>query len=454
MEFSEITVRIQNFRAIKDAKLKLNGLTVLSGLNGSGKSTIAKTLYYAIRTALNYEKLLDMHLLGVFERTFQEFSFLIDDLCRSMSRYNLQEKNTADFASLFLSLDLNRTEEIPALLKSALDRVADISDRIASVQEERRRSFFASLLKRANLKLLSLGIGEMDLNAPQRKINEAFLEKVREEIVKNEQKKEKRSLSEFVKLCKAKIDIEIPEEFSYQEGNVEIFDKQEICVRPIQEIKTVCYIDTPWIIDFAANRFKFAIPHAHWREIVATLNKPDDDEAYGLFSEEIASVIKGRASLSKDDPRLFFDRSDDKHFHLRDMATGIKNFSIIQRLAEKGVFNDKTLLILDEPESHLHPQWIAEYARILVLMQKELGVRMLVASHSPDMIDALQTFSDAVGIADKTNFYLAEETAAEPFLYEYRALGNSVSEIFKAFNVAASRIADYEKSLESDAAEN
>lgn len=136
---------------------------------------------------------------------------------------------------------------------------------------------------------------------------------------------------------------------------------------------------------------------------------------------------------------------------MRDVATGIKGFSIIQRLAEKHAFDEKTLLILDEPESHLHPQWIVEYARILVLMQKELGVKMLIASHSPDMIDALQTFSESAGIADRTNFYLAEESASDSFLYTYEPLGNSIAKIFKVFNVAATRIANYEKDLGKNA---
>ena len=456
MESSETAVRLQNFRAIKDANLKLNGLTVLSGINGSGKSTIAKTLYYAIKTALNYEKILDGLLRRKFDRAFDEFSFFIDDLVRSMSRYSLVDKENFSADDLFSPLKGKTGKEFIRCLEDTLEKITVLSEKIESVTEERRRNFLRSLLRRANQKLVFDDDNSVDLNNSQRGINCAVLQKAQELISQTEEKKEKRSLAAFVKLCSSIFGVEIPDGFSYREGDVEIFDKDEKRVRPIQDFKVVHYVDTPWVIDFPNNRFLFiTLPHAHWTDILEKIGTPDDFSVHSSIAEDIAkTIIKGYATLRSDDPRLFFERTDNVRFLLRDAATGIKGLSIIQRLAEKRAFDDKTLLILDEPESHLHPQWIVEYARILVLMQKELGVKLLIASHSPDMIDALQTFSQSAGIETRTNFYLAEETSPASFSYEYRLLGNSIAKIFKAFNVAASRIANYEKTLKNDAAQN
>lgn len=50
-------LQINNFRAIKSADIELNGITVVSGINGSGKSTVAKLLYYIFHNANEYDKL-------------------------------------------------------------------------------------------------------------------------------------------------------------------------------------------------------------------------------------------------------------------------------------------------------------------------------------------------------------------------------------------------------------
>ena len=102
-----------------------------------------------------------------------------------------------------------------------------------------------------------------------------------------------------------------------------------------------------------------------------------------------------------------------------------------------------TLLIIDEPEAHLHPQWIVEYARILVLLKKEIGVRILIASHNPDMVAAIQSIGKKEGIGDAITFYQAFSSPEHPFEYEYKNLGIEISEIFKSFNIAISRIQDY-----------
>ena len=450
MPTPEITVRIQDFRAIKDAALKLNGLTVLSGLNGSGKSTIAKTLYYAIKTALNYETILDKLLFDEIEAVMERYCFFLRNLMTSMIRGGaLDHAEKIDPTYL---LKENDSAELFAAVDRIFAAAAFLENKISKVADEKKRKFFLSLLSRADSLLVFSGNKNPPSNSTHGEITESFSRDLSEATDKNEKQKEKRTLNSFIKLCATVARIEIPSSFSYTENGIEIFDKQEKTVRPIQEIEAAYYIDTPWIVDFLGTPTPGI--HTHWREILMAIYEPDDFTVHSPFAEHIAKTTRGYALRKKEDPRLFFEREDKQNFLLRDVATGIKGLSIIQRLAEKHAFDEKTLLILDEPESHLHPQWIVEYARILVLMQKKLGVKMLIASHSPDMIDALQTFSESVGIADKTNFYLAKETEPDSFLYAYELLGNSVSEIFKAFNVAASRIADYEEKLAGDAAEN
>ena len=97
---------------------------------------------------------------------------------------------------------------------------------------------------------------------------------------------------------------------------------------------------------------------------------------------------------------------------------------------------------MDEPESNLHPQWIIEYARLIVLLNKEIGVKFFIASHNPDMVSALKYISEKERVQDTLNYYLAEKIENK-FSYNYRNLGVSIDPIFKSFNIAMDRINQY-----------
>ena len=55
--------------------------------------------------------------------------------------------------------------------------------------------------------------------------------------------------------------------------------------------------------------------------------------------------------------------------------------------------NAKSLLIIDEPEVHLHPEWQVKFAEILTLLQKEIDIHILLTTHSPYFLQAIDVFS-------------------------------------------------------------
>ena len=59
---SLLEVNIDNFRAIKQAHIKLDGITVVAGDNSSGKSTISKILYYLFKISNYYNDILEEKL--------------------------------------------------------------------------------------------------------------------------------------------------------------------------------------------------------------------------------------------------------------------------------------------------------------------------------------------------------------------------------------------------------
>lgn len=98
--------------------------------------------------------------------------------------------------------------------------------------------------------------------------------------------------------------------------------------------------------------------------------------------------------------------------------------------------------ILDEPEAHLHPKWIVEYARMLVFLQSKLGLKIVLSTHNPDMVSAIDAISRKEKTEGNTCFYFASPCRENPFSYVYDKQDN-VENIFDSFNVAITRIQEY-----------
>lgn len=75
-----IELEIKDYRAIQKAKIALNGITVLSGENGCGKSTIAKLTYHSIQTINQYENIIYRPLLAFYKKTLEIFTDISNDL--------------------------------------------------------------------------------------------------------------------------------------------------------------------------------------------------------------------------------------------------------------------------------------------------------------------------------------------------------------------------------------
>ena len=162
----------------------------------------------------------------------------------------------------------------------------------------------------------------------------------------------------------------------------------------------------------------------------------------------VKDLLNGETVLEEDDvfdeKSLRYISKDKKvNISLKDAATGFKAFSYLQRLLENGNLNQETLLMIDEPEAHLHPQWIVEFARLLVLLNKELGLKIMIASHNPDMVYAIHDIAHKEGVLSDTRFYVAQPDEENPHQYVYKDLEHEIGEIFDSFNIALDRINIY-----------
>ena len=103
----------------------------------------------------------------------------------------------------------------------------------------------------------------------------------------------------------------------------------------------------------------------------------------------------------------FKENGIDEPVRVSNLSMGSKSLAIILKLIKSGYIMDKGIIILDEPEIHLHPKWQLYFAEILVMMQKELNLHILINTHSPYFINALEVYSIEYDTASKYSYYLA-----------------------------------------------
>jgi len=152
---------------------------------------------------------------------------------------------------------------------------------------------------------------------------------------------------------------------------------------------------------------KIKFPYLQWDLYVKLTNEPKltYETIKDIEQIDVSNIIKGEFKQDKSEEFKFYRENNE--IEISNVSTGIKQFGTLQVLLANGQIEPKRLMIIDEPEVHLHPKWQLEMAKIIVELVKN-DVKVLVNSHSPYMIEALKRYSDIAGIEDKTNFYLAE----------------------------------------------
>ena len=98
-------------------------------------------------------------------------------------------------------------------------------------------------------------------------------------------------------------------------------------------------------------------------------------------------------------------------------------------MLEEGILKEKYILVLDEPEIHLHPKWQLLYAEIIVLIQKLFNVYIVITTHSPYFLEAIELFTKKHCIDGKTNYYLSDIDKKENYS-TINLVNDRISEIY------------------------
>jgi ABC-type multidrug transport system ATPase subunit len=433
----DIRLLVQNFRAVDHADIIINGITVVAGENGSGKSSISKLLYFLYKTVANYNDVVKRQLYNnlkdirkVLEIMFQELRLRETPQKRDIWRKEFQELERGIFNAD--SLD-DESEKWSSLLSTLMNDYLHFSS-------QKTESF--SKIRRDRINFIIKDILQDEESTEE---IEDLISKL-QGIIKNhfydaKEKIDLRPTSVFKEeLEDIFVDNELPQKFEVLEYGAPIISLESDHLSIPYNIQNAIYIDSPMMFhsDLSDN--------IHWDDLAELLIKSGNpNERHSIADIISQDIIKG--DVGSDDSAFsvqdfVFKRADGLVFNLSTVATGIKAFSMLQLLLKNGSITSKTLLIIDEPESNLHPQWIIEYARIIVLLNKQIGVKFFLASHNPDMVSAIRYISEKEGTLSNVDFYLASKID-DKFRFNYLYLNKEIDPIFSSFNIAIERINKY-----------
>lgn len=433
MARTTLTLKLENYKAIGDATIALDDITVLSGVNASGKSTIAHVFQGIINLSATYNEWAIRSAWSMLAPLVWEIANLAGRLSNGHG-YEGGALNNAivdDFDRNLLVRPYSDT------IKAVIDVLSNIRDQIAAREDENAKRAFDVFLRNISK---NNEISAENYAARVRNLLDESQSKYDELI------RQRVYTAYNVAASKMRDWLMFPGMICFSEGDTVVYHTmktQTTNAQPMSDLKEIygvkraIYIESPWTsIPTLQKDGRLDMHDGYVYPVGKLRNQPKS----GLFD-----VLDG--SLKNEDGHWQYLRKDGlPPIDLSICATGMKALSILEILHDGGYLDDDTLLIVDEPEAHLHPQWVFEYAKILVALNRKYQVRLLITSHNPDMVNAIRTIADEEGV-EGLRFYVSESVNDSPYDFTYRDLGRDIEPIFATFNKALDSIESYRRRI-------
>lgn len=234
-------------------------------------------------------------------------------------------------------------------------------------------------------------------------------------------------------LLDSEFDITGPQDYNDNAGIYSIdfsctfdFKNFEFSKKGDLDITKVFYFDSFSLFDNRSGGTYFL---EHVKSLEAALEITEDKNNKDWEVEKLIKEILG-GEIKKENGELFFVRENGFKTHMKNTSSGVKQVAIIQTLLNNNELEPNSFLIMDEPEVNLHPEWQIKFAKILVLLVKELDLSIYIASHSPFFIEAIELYSQYYGLLDESFFYLTQK--AEGYQYDIVSVdSNNLEAIYR-----------------------
>lgn len=397
-------LKIHNINKVQDADIKLDGLTVIAGANGSGKSTVGKLLFSVVKSMANAESMssqsrerrLRKRVFELYNRASGCFpryddpeidkifplpsTKMVELLIAISEQENEVEAYLENLQSWIESKDL--TPRIKSLFAQDIDniRIAIGDSQAADIASESRVFIESEFMG----KICSLGSSDsssvLEMDSPENNLTLSF----KEDAINSVRINYNECLSDAT-YVESPLYLHILDTLLYATTYREYQKNKRIIMRGMVPIH---------IKDLAEKLYSLQMV------------SPNNELSKKL---QLSSVMGGQFIFDSESRTLKFKHSDvNLELSPINIASGIKSFGLIQILTDTQVISNNKILIWDEPENHLHPRWQIAFAEVLVQLSKS-GIPVVISTHSPYFVQGIRYFSAKHDLEKYTNYYLAEE---------------------------------------------
>lgn len=456
-------ISLDNIGIIKDSTINIEGITVITGKNNSGKTTVGKVVYSLLSATEDLIENATKDLID-FAKDLLRNNLLKSDLnllCRGYNFTNIEkfdDKSDLDSRILILQNILNR--KYPQLLT-----LEDMKNYIHFIIEQLQT------------------ITVIDLNNLLERNN--LLSSFKKKYIKNFDNKRELYIDECIKIIdtidgysdfiayeRKKIMMTLSEEFNDQIAPVKIKEKVISTIKIENDNKTysikfnnkdhyftdngvlffnennnVVFIDDITVIDsafpgfnnnkkhhFSGDDFENCIHYCSHNLFLLNKLVKEKGIVKAIYEDNNYKKIESKINTILNDDIIINDGKyvlSSDNLYISNLAMGSKLFAIIKMLLENGSINKHTILILDEPESHLHPEWQNVFSEIVAVLVKEIGVKVIITSHSPNFVLGMQVYSMKYNLEKVTNFYVTEKI--DGYLVNYKNVNDNLNVIYSGF---------------------
>lgn len=176
------------------------------------------------------------------------------------------------------------------------------------------------------------------------------------------------------------------------------------------------FVGSPLLIDAASDGLRpfYDFERLHWPLLqrlneskeVNSVRKAIVGDRIRPIEERLESILDGKIFYSEEDEKLMISGNGYlKPLPVSALSMGLKAFAVLRWMLEKGVLQERDVLVLDEPENHLHPRWQIIYAEIIVMLQQCFDLTVLLTTHSPYFLESIQLFAKKHHIDDRLTAY-------------------------------------------------
>jgi AAA15 family ATPase/GTPase len=380
---------IKNLGKIKAADIEINGITVIAGENNTGKSTVGKTLYCVFNSFYNIDNEIEAERLRFMSRT-------ISYINRSRIRINADELANSIFANK--NMYVNNPHSLYQYIESFC--IQSSPNTKQPIENEMLDNIVKSIIY-----VLNTSDDEMLAIILRRKMQAEFNMQIN-------------NLHDTARISKIMLRIQETEVKIQVKNNEYIDIKKNDNTSPNTE---VIYIDDPYAMDNLRFTTPEIPPHSSLfnhrehlimkfvsRKKTSVIDEIIVSKKLIRVLEKLNSVCPGEMMNKNDHSFAYEEKGAGISIDITNVSTGLKTFAIIKTLLLDGCLEENGTIILDEPEIHLHPEWQLIFAELIVLIQKEFNMYILLNTHSPYFLDAIEVYSQKHGIASKCKYYLAE----------------------------------------------